>query len=207
MATVFTPNTFVAGTPAVATEVNQNFTALTDQINGNLDADNLADNAVTEAKLAPGSVTGSKIGAAEVDNDKLGAGINAAKIADGSVSDTEFEYLSGATSNIQDQINGLYTPSFSSGTVSLAGTTDATVLLPAGFLIARYTTTGSLGDVVFEILVSSIWHVLPTATGSSAGGGGSVHEVVQVFSDGTNIRARNAGGAPASFTIGYQRIS
>jgi hypothetical protein len=37
---------------------------------------------------------------------KSGAAIDAAKIADGSVSSTEFQYLSGVTSDIQTQING-----------------------------------------------------------------------------------------------------
>ena len=85
MATVFIPNVFVAGTPAVATEVNQNFTAITNQVNGNLDATNLADGAVTNVKVA--------------------TGIDAAKIANGSVSNAEFQYLDGVTSAIQTQLN------------------------------------------------------------------------------------------------------
>jgi len=36
---------------------------------------------------------------------KAGAAIDATKIHDGSVSNTEFGYLNGVTSNIQDQIN------------------------------------------------------------------------------------------------------
>lgn len=38
-------------------------------------------------------------------NIKAGAGIDAAKIADGSVSSTEFQYLSGVTSDVQTQLN------------------------------------------------------------------------------------------------------
>ena len=105
MATVFIPNTFIAGQPAVATEVNQNFIAITDQVNGNLDANNLADSAVTASKLAPDSVTTSKIGDFQVSDDKVATGVSATKIADGSVSNTEFQYLSGVTSDIQTQIN------------------------------------------------------------------------------------------------------
>jgi hypothetical protein len=40
-----------------------------------------------------------------VTNAKVATGIDAAKLADGSVSNTEFQYLNGVTSNIQTQIN------------------------------------------------------------------------------------------------------
>jgi hypothetical protein len=105
MATVYIPNSFVAGTPAVATEVNQNFTAITDQVNGNLNADNLVDGGVTASKLAPDSVTTSKISNLQVTDAKVAAGISATKIADGSVSDASFQYLSGVTSDIQSQLD------------------------------------------------------------------------------------------------------
>lgn len=95
MATVFIPNVFVAGTPAVATEVNQNFTAITTQVNGNLDATNLADGAVTTnkivdlavttGKIANLGVTEGKIAAAAVTNAKLASGIDAAKITTGTL--------------------------------------------------------------------------------------------------------------------------
>jgi hypothetical protein len=41
-----------------------------------------------------------------VSNDKLGAGIDAAKLGDGSVSNAEFQYLNGVTSAIQTQLDG-----------------------------------------------------------------------------------------------------
>jgi hypothetical protein len=41
-----------------------------------------------------------------VTNAKLGSGIDAAKIADGSVSNTEFQRLDGVTSNVQTQLEG-----------------------------------------------------------------------------------------------------
>ena len=40
-----------------------------------------------------------------IGNSALSSGIDAAKIADGSVSNTEFQYLDGVTSSIQTQIN------------------------------------------------------------------------------------------------------
>jgi hypothetical protein len=41
-----------------------------------------------------------------VNNDKIATGIDAAKLADGSVSNTEFQYLNGVTSAIQTQLDG-----------------------------------------------------------------------------------------------------
>ena len=56
--------------------------------NGGIGSDQLADDAVTDSKVA--------------------AGINAAKIGSGNVSNTEFDYLDGVTSGIQTQIDGKY---------------------------------------------------------------------------------------------------
>lgn len=53
---------------------------------------------------------------------KAGAAIDASKIADGSVSSTEFQYLDGVTSNIQTQLNSIS----GSGISSLTGDVSAT---------------------------------------------------------------------------------
>ena len=60
---------------------------------------------VTAAKLAADSVTTAKILDANVTNAKIATGVDAAKIADGSVSNAEFQYLDGVTSAIQTQLN------------------------------------------------------------------------------------------------------
>jgi hypothetical protein len=49
-----------------------------------------------DATVADGSIT----------NSKVASGIDAVKIADGSVTDAEFQYLGGVTSDIQTQLNG-----------------------------------------------------------------------------------------------------
>lgn len=60
---------------------------------------------VTAAKLATDSVTTAKIVDANVTNAKIATGIDAAKIADGSVSNAEFQYIGGLTSDAQTQLD------------------------------------------------------------------------------------------------------
>lgn len=56
-------------------------------------------------RIKDSGVTNSKINDGAVNNAKIASGIDAAKIADGSVSNTEFQYLGGVTSDVQTQIN------------------------------------------------------------------------------------------------------
>lgn len=65
----------------------------------------IANSAVTEAKIATNAVTTNKIADSNVTNAKVATGIDAAKLADGSVSNTEFQYLGGVTSDIQTQLD------------------------------------------------------------------------------------------------------
>ena len=52
-----------------------------------------------------GAVTSGSWAATVIDNAYIAAGIDATKIADGSVTDTEFQYINSLTSNAQTQIN------------------------------------------------------------------------------------------------------
>ena len=70
-------------------------------------------NVATEVTLS-GDVTSTNAGVMSIEDDVIvdddinsSAGIDATKIANGTVSDTEFQYVDGATSNIQSQINAL----------------------------------------------------------------------------------------------------
>lgn len=54
MATLTIPNTFVNGTPAVATEVNQNFNQVKTFVEALAAGTNIDDGAITYAKLASG---------------------------------------------------------------------------------------------------------------------------------------------------------
>jgi len=77
----------------------------------------LATNAVTTAKITDGNVTTAKIADSQITSAKIADGaivnadvnasaaIDATKIHDGTISNTEFGFLNGASSNIQDQID------------------------------------------------------------------------------------------------------
>jgi hypothetical protein len=61
-----------------------------------LDSSMLEDDAVTDAKLATGAVT----------NTKLATGIDATKLADGTITNSELQYINSLSSNAQTQIDG-----------------------------------------------------------------------------------------------------
>ncbi len=82
--------TVASGAPD-ATATTKGKIQLAGDLAGTADAPTIANNAVTNSKVA--------------------SGIDAAKLADGSVSNTEIQYLNGADSNIQTQINTLGTTS------------------------------------------------------------------------------------------------
>jgi hypothetical protein len=110
------PYTFVPNTRARASEVNANFDVIVQLVNGNLEGINLANGAVTEAKLADGAVTEVKLADDAVTEVKLAdgavttakvaSGLSATKIANGSVTNAEFQRLAGVSSPIQTQLNG-----------------------------------------------------------------------------------------------------
>lgn len=62
---------------------------------------------ITTAKILDANITTAKIADANVTSAKLASNIDAAKLHDGTVSNTEFGYLNGATSSIQTQIDNV----------------------------------------------------------------------------------------------------
>ena len=91
-------NTFVDGTVAKASEVNANFQDVEDVLNGNVDSDNLATDAVTTAKIKDDAVTADKIADdavltanikdANVTSAKLATGAAAGNLDSGDVTTT-----------------------------------------------------------------------------------------------------------------------
>ncbi|KKQ09694.1 MAG: hypothetical protein US20_C0005G0014 [Candidatus Pacebacteria bacterium GW2011_GWF1_36_5] len=100
------------------------------------DHDGVNSKAVTVGTVADDSVT----------NAKVAAGIDAAKLADGSVSNAEFQYLNGVTSNIQTQLNAV-SAQVPEGT-PVNAVASSKVLTIDGVAIDGETVT--LGNAVYE---------------------------------------------------------
>jgi len=98
----------------------------------------IADSAVTSAKIADGTIVNGDINAS--------AAIDATKIANGSVSNTEFQYLDGVTSALQTQLNGKVG---TSGTTTYTGTLNGGTVNPATLQVNSTTlASNTSGDVV-----------------------------------------------------------
>ena len=76
-------------------------------VDGSIDTAHIADSQITLAKLASDSVNSSKIVDGSIVNADINASaaIDATKIHDGTISNTEFGYLNGVTSAIQTQLD------------------------------------------------------------------------------------------------------
>lgn len=91
------------------------------------------------------SVIPSSIG-----NTELASGINADKIADGSVSNTEFQFLNGVTSDIQTQINNITSSNTGDVTVTDTDTIDFTLTgqnLQAAVKVSDSTITSDVNGI------------------------------------------------------------
>ena len=76
-------------------------------VDGSIDTAHIADSQITTAKLADSSVNSAKIIDGSIVNVDINASaaIDATKIHDGTISNTEFGYLNGVTSAIQTQLD------------------------------------------------------------------------------------------------------
>jgi len=103
----------------------------------NTDSLRVKDLGITSAKLAADSVITSKILDANVTNAKIASGVDAIKIADGSVSNTEFQYINSLTSNAQDQLDAKLTSTLADGKVFIGS---------AGNLAVAQTLSGDISN-------------------------------------------------------------
>ncbi len=106
----------------------------------------ISGNGIVEGNLANGAVT----------NTKLAAGIDATKLADGTVTSAELQYINSLVSNAQTQITAagglgdvsyvqdIYNNTTNSGTypVTGAGFTPKMVIVQAGAIVDKYWSLG-----------------------------------------------------------------
>jgi hypothetical protein len=93
-------------------------------VDGSIDTAHIADSQVTTAKIANNAITTGKILDGTILNADINASaaIDATKIADGSVTSTEFQYINTLSSNAQTQISGKLTASNNLSDVTSAST-------------------------------------------------------------------------------------
>lgn len=150
MGTVTLPHTFASGTPAVASQVNNNFTSITSEVNGNIEAVNLASNAVISVKIADGAVISSKLANGAVVEARIADGaVSEIKIADDAVTEDKLGDLAATapktgpvplrtvsantTIGMSDYLGMVVVDSSSNRTVTIPP--DSTVNFPVGSVV------------------------------------------------------------------------
>lgn len=160
----------------------------------------------------------------------LSTGINATHLANGSVSNTEFQYLDGVTSAIQTQLDAKLNLSGGtlSGALGIGGAADASSLLTItsttkGFLPSRMTTTQrdaivapATGLLIYNITTnqynsydSAAWVALAMSSGGTVNAG-IQYQLGYYATNGTSISgltltaskalASDANGVPVAST-------
>ena len=103
-------------------------------VDGSIDTAHIADSQVTLAKLAGDSVNSSKIVDGSIVNADVNASaaIDATKIHDGTISNTEFGYLNGVSSNIQTQLDAKGASNANLTAIGDLATTDGNFIVGSG---------------------------------------------------------------------------
>ena len=129
--------------------------------------------------LTSGALNNVYIGALSKTNDSIPTGISAEKIANGTVSDTEFQHLNGVTSAIQTQLDA------KAATITGGASTIATSDLTA----SRALASNSSGKVA----VSSV-------TATELGYVSGVSSAIQTQLDAKNVKANNLSDVVSAST-------
>jgi hypothetical protein len=153
MPTLTIPNTFIDGDTIEAAEHNANFSAIATLVNSTgLDADNLADGAVTTAKLASSAVETAKIADLNVTAGKLAAdSVTTAKIVDSNVTTAKIADLNVTTAKIADL--NVTTAKINDGAVTKAKL--ATIPAFFGSTSAQTAFTGSYQKIAFTMALDN----------------------------------------------------
>ncbi len=103
-------------------------------VDGSIDTAHIADSQVTTAKIADSAITSAKINDGAIVNADINASaaIDATKIHDGTISNTEFGYLNGVSSNIQDQLDAKGASNANLTAIGNLATTDGNFIVGSG---------------------------------------------------------------------------
>jgi len=103
-------------------------------VDGSIDTAHIADSQITTAKIADSQITSAKITDGAIVNADINASaaIDATKIHDGTISNTEFGHLNGVSSNIQDQIDAKGASNANLTAIGNLATTDGNFIVGSG---------------------------------------------------------------------------
>jgi len=103
-------------------------------VDGSIDTAHIADSQITTAKIADSQITSAKITDGAIVNADVNASaaIDTTKIHDGTISNTEFGYLNGVSSNIQDQLDAKGASNANLTAIGNLATTDSNFIVGSG---------------------------------------------------------------------------
>ena len=103
-------------------------------VDGSIDTAHIADSQITSAKIADSAITSAKINDGAIVNADINASaaIDATKIHDGTISNTEFGFLNGVSSNIQTQLDAKGASNANLTAIGNLATTDGNFIVGSG---------------------------------------------------------------------------
>ncbi len=103
-------------------------------VDGSIDTAHIADSQITTAKIADSQITSAKITDGAIVNADINASaaIDATKIHDGTISNTEFGHLNGVSSNIQTQLDAKDASNANLNTIGGLSNSDGNFIVGSG---------------------------------------------------------------------------
>ena len=103
-------------------------------VDGSIDTAHIADSQITTAKIADSQITSAKITDGAIVNADINASaaIDATKIHDGTISNTEFGFLNGVSSNIQTQLDAKGASNANLNTIGGLSNSDGNFIVGSG---------------------------------------------------------------------------